>query len=89
MNQCDGCRAGMSLENGLHYDRYGKVQMVCTENRYVNRAIQLADAYEATGLSGHIEVAKEIRKLYEENLRLSKEVSLLKDLLKSFDSDAQ
>ena len=34
MNQCDGCRAGWELRDGLHYDRHGKVQMTCTATRY-------------------------------------------------------
>lgn len=34
MNQCDGCRAGWELRDGLHYDRHGTVQMTCTATRY-------------------------------------------------------
>lgn len=36
-------------------------------------ALQLADAYEATGLRGHIEAAAELRRLYAENVELKEQ----------------
>jgi hypothetical protein len=33
-NQCDGCRAGMSLQDGIHYED-GHPHICCTANRYV------------------------------------------------------
>ena len=32
MNQCDGCRRGIPVENGIHPDGHGS--MACTKDRY-------------------------------------------------------
>lgn len=34
INQCDGCRMGQELRNGLHIDRNGTAQMTCQAHRY-------------------------------------------------------
>lgn len=33
VNQCDGCRRGLPIENGIHYDK-GWPDMSCTADRY-------------------------------------------------------
>lgn len=33
-NQCDGCRAGMWLDETLHRDHNGRAVMVCQRSRY-------------------------------------------------------
>lgn len=34
LNQCDGCQAGMYLDNGMHRDKDGHPVMACQEHRY-------------------------------------------------------
>ena len=34
INQCDGCRMGQEIRNGLHIDRNGTAQMTCQAHRY-------------------------------------------------------
>lgn len=33
-NQCDGCRQGLLVVDGLHRDENGHAFMTCTKNRY-------------------------------------------------------
>lgn len=33
-NQCDGCRLGYRIEDGIHYDSQNHGYMVCTSNEY-------------------------------------------------------
>lgn len=47
-------------------------------------ALRLADAYEATGLSGHIDAASELRRLYAENEELKEQRDELLEALKLF-----
>lgn len=34
INQCDGCRRGLPIENGLHIREDGLPDMACTKERY-------------------------------------------------------
>ena len=33
-NQCDGCRQGLPLVDGLHRDKNDRAFMACTKDRY-------------------------------------------------------
>lgn len=45
MNQCDGCRRGLPLENGVHIDPtiqgWGRMYMVCTKDEYDTQPIRV------------------------------------------------
>lgn len=35
MNQCDGCRRGMPIKNGMHYNPDGSYDYImCTKHKY-------------------------------------------------------
>ena len=34
MNQCDGCQAGLPLENGMHIDKTPGGKFMCTKEKY-------------------------------------------------------
>lgn len=40
INQCDGCRQGAPLRNGLHIDSNGRAFMACERDKYERRAAQ-------------------------------------------------
>jgi hypothetical protein len=46
-----------------------------------SNALRLADAYEATGLRGHIEAAAELRRQHEEIQATERQVEILSDAL--------
>ena len=47
MNQCDGCKRGLPVENGIHVDPtkkgYGRLFMVCTKGVYERPQPQPSD----------------------------------------------
>lgn len=47
INQCDGCRQGATLDNGLHRDRNGRAFMGCQAHRYTKREPTLDEMPEA------------------------------------------
>ena len=50
-NQCDGCRMGLPLENGIHVfinrTGYGRLYMVCEKERYLNPNEVVDEGYQA------------------------------------------
>jgi hypothetical protein len=80
VNQCDGCRAGWELRNGLHYDRHDKVQMACTAKQYQPLALLLADELENPSYGWIVtpkQCAAELRLLHTSNEQLREQNSEL------------
>ena len=45
MNQCDGCREGMPVVDGIHQDSKGRNFMCCSKGRYLMKVYLLIDDY--------------------------------------------
>ena len=58
MNQCDGCRRGLPVENGIHIvpgkKGWERLYMVCEKNRYGAVAQQVEHESEELGVPSSI-----------------------------------